>query len=236
MFGLFPNKNGNSKEKKHSKGIIPLEAKYYLKISFCKNIYEENMKYIIITILAMLMLISCGDKKQYNEEEMEVYSKKGQEIVLETFGVLRTHLMSSIQTGGIGYAVGYCNEEAQKLMDSMSQVKGVKIRRTTLNVRNPNDVPDAFEREALLVIKESLTLGQSLHPILKKLDEKTIAYFHPILIDNPVCLNCHGVVGVNVDSTLFKTIKELYPNDNATGYKMGDLRGMWSVRFTLGEK
>lgn len=194
------------------------------------------MKYIIITIFAFLLLSACGDKKKYNEEEMEVYSKKGQEIVLETFGVLRTHLMSSIQSGGIGYAIGYCNEEAMRLMDSMSQVKDVIIKRTSSKLRNPKDMPDDAEKEALSVLMEMYSKGEGMHPILKKLDEKTIAYFHPILIDNPVCLNCHGEPGVNLDSTVQKTIKELYPNDNATGYKMGDLRGMWSIRFTLGEK
>jgi len=26
-------------------------------------------------------------------------------------------------------------------------------------------------------------------------------------------------------------IKTLYPNDLATGYKVGDLRGIWSIQF-----
>jgi hypothetical protein len=49
-------------------------------------------------------------------------------------------------------------------------------------------------------------------------------------------LNCHGVIGKNIDSTVYKTIKDFYPNDAATGYKLGDLRGMWSIKFNTEKK
>ena len=50
-------------------------------------------------------------------------------------------------------------------------------------------------------------------------------FYKPIVINNEACLKCHG----NVEGDLAKVIKATYPEDRATGYKMGDLRGMIAV-------
>jgi hypothetical protein len=51
------------------------------------------------------------------------------------------------------------------------------------------------------------------------------------MIDNALCLNCHGKVGENVTQDTYQLIKDLYPGDSATGFEKGDLRGMWSIKM-----
>ncbi len=52
-------------------------------------------------------------------------------------------------------------------------------------------------------------------------------YYRPLKVGK-VCLTCHGPVET-LDPELRKTLKELYPEDRATGYRAGDLRGVVSV-------
>ncbi len=43
----------------------------------------------------------------------------------------------------------------------------------------------------------------------------------PILVSK-ACIKCHGK---NIDPKIATVIKKYYPNDKATGFKVGDLRG-----------
>jgi hypothetical protein len=47
----------------------------------------------------------------------------------------------------------------------------------------------------------------------------------------PACLQCHGQPGTDINEATMAQIKNLYPEDHATGYKLGDVRGLWKVTF-----
>jgi len=54
----------------------------------------------------------------------------------------------------------------------------------------------------------------------------------PIFIAAPVCLQCHGEPA-KLAPGVAEALKELYPDDQATGYSLGDLRGAISIRIPL---
>ena len=45
----------------------------------------------------------------------------------------------------------------------------------------------------------------------------------------PLCTTCHGT---SVDPALLAHIRERYPEDRATGYSVGDFRGLFWVVAT----
>ena len=47
----------------------------------------------------------------------------------------------------------------------------------------------------------------------------------------PMCSACHGKKGVDILPEVVSAIDSLYPNDKATGFTAGDLRGMWKISF-----
>jgi hypothetical protein len=56
-------------------------------------------------------------------------------------------------------------------------------------------------------------------------------YHAPIVLNLPLCLNCHGQPGTNIQPATLVQIKKIYPGDEATGFEMGQVRGMWSIDF-----
>ena len=52
------------------------------------------------------------------------------------------------------------------------------------------------------------------------------AYVEPLFIQ-PVCLKCHGP---NVSQSVNDKIKALYPEDEATGFKAGEFRGLLWIK------
>jgi hypothetical protein len=156
---------------------------------------------------------------------------KGKKIVAQSGAILMNALFQAIEKNKIAGALKYCNIRALPLIDSIARSQNTLIKRTTLLTRNPLDSPTPQEREALQSYLYESQKGQALRPIIRKLENDTIAYYHPILIAMPQCLSCHGKVGENIDPKDYAVIKSLYPEDKAINYQKGDLRGIWSVKI-----
>jgi hypothetical protein len=57
-----------------------------------------------------------------------------------------------------------------------------------------------------------------------------VGYVEPITIQPP-CLACHGT---QLDAAVRQKLAELYPEDRATGFAPGELRGMFWVTVPEG--
>ncbi|MEE9439018.1 MAG: DUF3365 domain-containing protein [Saprospiraceae bacterium] len=191
------------------------------------------MKYLLFSIIVIsTLLLGCkGDnqKKQKLENKpttpRSVYMAKGKEIAKTTFETLLTELQKGLQNGGLPHGVKYCNTKAMPITDSLSKAYNVSIKRVSDKYRNPNNKPTTKESEMIDNYKKNLAAGIKIAPTVKNIDGKSV-FYAPIKIQG-MCLACHG----DNNTTPNATIKELYPNDLATGYKVGDLRGMWSITF-----
>ena len=60
-------------------------------------------------------------------------------------------------------------------------------------------------------------------------DDGRFRYYIPLRI-GPMCLQCHGPRDA-LEPTVRRALDALYPEDRATGYGVGDLRGV--VRVTV---
>jgi hypothetical protein len=46
-----------------------------------------------------------------------------------------------------------------------------------------------------------------------------------------MCLQCHGKPGTDISEATTAKLRQLYPNDKATGYGINELRGIWVVEM-----
>ena len=65
-------------------------------------------------------------------------------------------------------------------------------------------------------------------PVAVRLENGRIGYVEPIFLQ-PMCTTCHGD---SLSEPVARQIAELYPEDAATGFKEGDLRGVFWAEFT----
>lgn len=181
----------------------------------------------------LLLLGACTTTQktvELSEKEQKDYLQKGQMVAQQSFAALSSRLMAAIEQGGIPHAVKYCNVAALPLIDSLSNVHQANIRRTSLKVRNRQDIAQGWEKEVLEAYQGLLAEGKKPAPVVKKLDQKRVAFAAPIFMAQP-CLKCHGKLGETLNEQHYATIKQLYPQDQAIGYVDGDWRGMWSITF-----
>ncbi len=164
------------------------------------------------------------------ETEEEKYLARGKEIAQGSFQALSSALQGAMSSGGVEKAMNYCNVSAMPLTDSLSNVYNAQVKRTALKYRNPQNKPTEAEETMLNAYMAQAAENQEMSPEVKLLDENHIAFYAPIKTMG-LCLTCHGTVGESLTEENYKTIKALYPEDQAVGFDMGDLRGMWSITF-----
>jgi hypothetical protein len=59
--------------------------------------------------------------------------------------------------------------------------------------------------------------------------QEVFFYQRPIVLNNALCLRCHGEVGKYIAAADYALIKKQYPQDQATGYRLGQQMGAWQL-------
>ena len=177
------------------------------------------MKYLaLFSLTSALLLASPMSDDQIVEKGDQVSSM----LVQRLGGELKAQMQNN---GAIG-ALHFCSQNALSLTEQVAKETHTSLKRVSTNERNPLNKATADEAALLKKWSDLLKNNQPLPPsAIVNLSPNTAVYYKPIVINNEACLKCHG----NVEGELAKEIKAAYPEDKATGYKMGDLRGMIAV-------
>lgn len=195
--------------------------------------------------LPMLLLAGCSKSRTpdapsastppagLSVKAQNVALQRGKSIVAETFSLLSSNLQTAIQQGGVSNALPFCSLAASPLTAGMANKHGVTIRRITHKPRNPVDRADATELQILDNFAAALTGTNPPPPLVTNLTASTATFFAPIILNNELCLKCHGEPGKDISTENVAVIQHLYPQDEATGFKLGDLRGAWRIDIPL---
>jgi hypothetical protein len=176
---------------------------------------------------------TTGEKMALQQEQAvkEKYMKLGREIATDTQAALLKAVQGAISSGGPAHAVDYCNIEALDIKDSLSTLNNCTIQRLSMKYRNPADKPETeTETEQLKSYEMLHSEGKTLTPTVYIVGNE-VEYYQPIMIGSGACLLCHGDPATQISSETMSMIKELYPDDLATGYAMNDFRGVWKITF-----
>ena len=140
---------------------------------------------------------------------------------------LKAALVEGMQPGPAN-AIDVCRLEAPALASKHSK-DGVRIGRSSHRLRNPANSGPVWVRE---VIEAWLEDPAARTPRTVSLDAGREGYVEPILTQ-PLCLACHGN---SPDPAVAEALESHYPDDQATGFEVGDLRGVFWVEYPAAGK
>ena len=178
-----------------------------------------------------LLLASAAIVRPETPADLEPYAAKARAAVKEMGGKLMQELKSAIAAGGPVSAVNVCKTVAPAVATEQEAKSQLRIKRTALKVRNPSNAPDDLERKVLEDFAAKIQAGSDVATLehvetVREGGKTLVRYFKAIPTAKEPCLACHGS---DVSGELKETITKLYPHDQATGFKAGDLRGAFSV-------
>lgn len=178
-----------------------------------------------------------SEVKKVNEADMISFAMKwGDEISAEAQQALISTLQQAIADKGVGGAVEFCHIEALPITHEVGKKHNVTIKRVSMKHRNPSNNPTDVEKNLLEAYAYNVENGIENKPNIQKIDDgETLLFSKAIAIPNGMCLNCHGEPKKEIAEETLTKIETLYPDDQATGFKVGDLRGMWSISLPKSE-
>ena len=153
------------------------------------------------------------------------------EAVQKFSATLKEALQQAVQNGGPVNGIAVCHDKAGQIAADLGQQLGMLVGRTSLKVRNSANAADNWELAVLKQFEARKAQGEPADKLefFDVIDDdqgqKTFRYMKAIPTA-ALCLNCHGD---NLKPEVDAKLKELYPNDQARGFKEGDLRGAFTL-------
>jgi len=171
-----------------------------------------------------LLLGTAVTTTTHNQESAEII-QIGKESAAKLAQTLGKNMKAHMKSGGPLDALSFCTSEASTLTQSVNKTlsRDVKAKRVSLRARNVANTPNENEKIILESLQSLQNAGVTLPEyFVQKVGEKEFKFYKPLVIDNGVCLKCHG----NLEEGKLKSaIDTSYPEDRARGYKMNELRG-----------
>lgn len=185
-------------------------------------------------ITAALLLVACTQNPSNTSATTPVI-KVDEKTLAETRAVamqlrnqLGAKLAAEMSKNGPASAVGVCNISAPEIAAAISKESGWQVGRVGTRVRNASNQPNVWQQAALASFASNAAKGEKFdnmetHSVATENGKSVLRYAKAIGVQ-PACLACHGKPE-NIPADVKAILQEKYPNDQAIGYSVGELRG-----------
>lgn len=180
-----------------------------------------------LTIATVLSVLTAPTLAQPTTQPTDEMVAEARSMVKAFSGSLKQALQGAIKEGGLTNGISVCNTVAPEIAASNSNEKWT-ISRTSLKVRNPDNKPTDWQELQLQAMeKQPVRNGQPVEvwQVSEASGQPEFRYMSAIPTQK-LCLGCHGK---SIDPQVKARLGELYPEDRATGFSEGDLRGAFVV-------
>ena len=169
-----------------------------------------------------------------SSEPTAAWDERSRALAEQLMGELQAELRQAMQQGGPVAAIEVCRTRAPLVASRLSASAGADVGRTAMRVRNPANAPDDLERaimQSFAAVLANASPPSSVAPEavveLRSAQGIERRYLRAIPMQ-PLCLTCHGAT---LPPDVAAAIARDYPQDAATGFEPGQLRGAVTVRW-----
>lgn len=181
------------------------------------------MKRLIMAAGLGLLVTGCASEQTQTSDAAFVQSAAQLADTYQTS--LQAELSSAIsQVGPVG-AIGVCQSSAPAIAADLSSKGDLAVSRIARRNRNPdNAVPSELDALYQQLEREPLHDGKP-RVVTATIGEREI-FMRALPMKDQPCSQCHGT---SIAPEVKAAIAASYPNDRATGFAAGDLRGAMLV-------
>lgn len=185
-------------------------------------------KRLTTLLFGPLVLAGCGGAGQIDTTALD---EQARDLTQRFVGTLLPTLQNAMASGGPVAAIAVCSQRAPEIAAELSTDSGWSVRRVSLRPRNVGSAtPDSWERQTLEDFARRQQAGAAGGAINRAAivdGEYRYMQAQPTM---PLCLPCHGQ---NLSADVRTALAQHYPDDMATGYAAGEIRGAISLRTPL---
>ncbi len=156
--------------------------------------------------------------------------------LMQQFGkTLKAELMAAVKAKGAPHAISVCNTRAPEIASKISNDNGWSVDRSSHKLRNPENDPDTFTASVIQEFLARQAKGEKAADMAKaeivEEDGKQVFRLVKAIPTGKLCLNCHGAG--QVKPPVVNRLAELYPEDKARDFTVGEMRGVFTLSKVL---
>ena len=193
--------------------------------------------YRTAALLGILLVVGlgCSEQSAVSEADELALTRQADRVIQRFSADLKARLQAGMQEGGPVVAIEICHVDAPRIASSVSAESDWRVARTSLMVRNPANAPDAWERRVLADFEARRAAGEPVSELTRfEVTEdaggRPVARYMRAIPTQPLCVSCHGA---DLAPAVADRLDELYPEDEARGFSVGDIRGAFTLRKAL---
>ena len=187
------------------------------------------MKQILLGLfLVTLAFNSNADQHSRTSDQADIADAK--RAIKDFAGSLQAVLKTTMQAGGPVAAIGVCNTQATPISLKVAAEHDMALSRVSLKNRNPANAPNDWQTRVLEDFEKQHAAGKDIATLAWS---ETVQSgggqefrFMKAIPTGAVCLNCHGT---SIAPDVSQALAGIYPEDRATGFSEGDIRGAFVV-------
>ena len=187
---------------------------------------------IFIAATATLAIFATAALAQ-NEAPKQLI-EQGRRIALKVSAQHRSQLIREMQLSGPLRSLLACKYSCPEIMSSQSRRTGWKVSMVSLKPRNSAlGTADVWEQKVLQDFDRRVAKGEKAEALefaelVNEPQGKYFRYAQAIPVE-PLCLTCHGARAALPQSVKAQLAID-YPYDRATGFSMGQVYGIVSIK------
>ncbi len=176
------------------------------------------MKYIYIALLILSTL-------HVYAQDFETEAKS---LVIDLKMSLMKNLSDKIAKDGPVDAIPFCHANVKPIAKKAAKerISKYEFGRISHKLRNESNRPMPWAESYLKEFQGSKKGENKKTSIIHRLEDGKKVYLEPLYAEAK-CLLCHGE---KVSPNIKEKLNELYPQDRATGFKLGEFRGFIWVK------
>jgi hypothetical protein len=182
-------------------------------------------------ILLAFALAACEKPEPVSHIPREQAVKLARDAAQDAFARLSGELAKAIDSGGPVAAIPICSEKARPLVAEVASRRQLGLRRLSDRPRNPQQKAGGKDLATIESFRAAIQNGSAPEPTVEEMPDGSSLVRLPIIVSQPLCLQCHGT-DADISEETRAAIRNLYPDDQATGYRLNDLRGIWQVTLS----
>jgi hypothetical protein len=182
--------------------------------------YRRAMLALFTPLLIGLSLAAAPRGGARQQTRFPAETARAEQAMNELQQALLARLKAAMDSGGPAAAVEVCRTDARAIADEVARKQGIALGRTSHRLRNSANAPRPWARA---IVDGSAGAKMSAEKL------RTIDLGDRVGVLRPIgtaeaCTRCHGR-DEEVRRNIGGTLATAYPDDRATGFTPGDLRG-----------
>ncbi|MDY6994249.1 MAG: DUF3365 domain-containing protein [Pseudomonadota bacterium] len=191
------------------------------------------MKKLILSLTIAYSIAGVAEEL-ITEDKLQTYRNAAQAFMQ----ALKAELQTAMKSDGPVKAIAVCKDKAPEIAEQKSTEYGFELSRTSLKPRNPKNAPDSWETEVMKSFQQQKADGADPMKlehaeVVTTPEGKQVIRYMKAIPTAELCLTCHGS---DIAPEIQAKLKELYPQDQAVGFEVGDLRGAFSFTEAVTQK